>query len=160
MFIGAHTPESVGDYIAGPSHVLPTGGSARFASPLGVGDFIKRTSIIEYDAAALSAQADDIERLATVEDLDGHGRAVTIRTPGDDGMNLAATLRGTTYRFRDLKQVLAKANEEKSGDRLAGLAADSVLGAGRGQARAGRGDAGRAATRTRSCRPSRTRSRA
>ena len=82
VFIGAHTPESVGDYIAGPSHVLPTGGSARFASPLGVSDFIKRTSIIEYDAAALCAQADDIERIATVEDLFGHGRAVTIRTRG------------------------------------------------------------------------------
>jgi histidinol dehydrogenase len=82
VFIGAHTPESVGDYIAGPSHVLPTGGSARFASPLGVSDFIKRTSIIEYDAAALRAQADDIERIATVEDLYGHGRAVTIRTRG------------------------------------------------------------------------------
>ncbi len=82
VFIGAHTPESVGDYIAGPSHVLPTGGSARFASPLGVSDFIKRTSIIEYDATALGAQADDIERIATVEDLFGHGRAVTIRTRG------------------------------------------------------------------------------
>jgi len=82
VFIGAHTPESVGDYIAGPSHVLPTGGSARFASPLGVSDFIKRTSIIEYDAAALGAQADDIERIANVEDLFGHGRAVTIRTRG------------------------------------------------------------------------------
>ncbi len=79
VFVGAHTPESVGDYIAGPSHVLPTGGSARFASPLGVSDFIKRTSIIEYDAAALGAQADDIERIANVEDLFGHGRAVTIR---------------------------------------------------------------------------------
>ena len=82
VFIGAHTPESVGDYIAGPSHVLPTGGSARFASPLGVSDFIKRTSIIEYDATALAAHADDIERIATVEDLFGHGRAVTIRTRG------------------------------------------------------------------------------
>jgi histidinol dehydrogenase len=82
LFIGMHTPEPVGDYIAGPSHVLPTGGSARFASPLGVGDFIKRTSIIEYDAAALAAQADDIERLTTVEELHGHGRAVTIRTRG------------------------------------------------------------------------------
>jgi len=82
VFIGAHTPESVGDYVAGPSHVLPTGGSARFASPLGVSDFIKRTSIIEYDAAALGAQADDIERIANVEDLFGHGRAVTIRTRG------------------------------------------------------------------------------
>jgi histidinol dehydrogenase len=79
LFLGAHTPEPVGDYMAGPSHVLPTGGSARFASPLGVGDFIKRTSIIEYDAAALAAQSDDIDRLTAVEDLHGHGRAVTIR---------------------------------------------------------------------------------
>jgi histidinol dehydrogenase len=79
LFLGIHTPEPVGDYIAGPSHVLPTGGSARFASPLGVSDFVKRTSIIEYDADALAAQADDIERLTEVEDLQGHGRAVTIR---------------------------------------------------------------------------------
>src|SRR5262249_48666983 len=49
LFLGAYTPESVGDYVAGPSHVLPTAGSARFASPLGVHDFLKRTSIIEYD---------------------------------------------------------------------------------------------------------------
>jgi histidinol dehydrogenase len=82
LFLGMHTPEPVGDYMAGPSHVLPTGGSARFASPLGVSDFIKRTSIIEYDAGALAAQTDDIDRLTAVEDLHGHGRAVTIRTRG------------------------------------------------------------------------------
>jgi histidinol dehydrogenase len=82
LFLGVHTPEPVGDYIAGPSHVLPTGGSARFASPLGVSDFIKRTSIIEYDATALAAQADDIDRLTAVEELHGHGRAVTIRVKG------------------------------------------------------------------------------
>ena len=82
LFLGNHTPEPVGDYIAGPSHVLPTGGSARFASPLAVADFVKRTSIIEYDAAALAAQSDDIERLTAVEALEGHGRAVTIRTRG------------------------------------------------------------------------------
>ena len=62
--------------------MLPTAGSARFASPLGVGDFLKRTSIIEYDGAALAGQADDIERIATVEGLDAHARAVTIRTRG------------------------------------------------------------------------------
>jgi histidinol dehydrogenase len=83
LFLGNHTPEPVGDYIAGPSHVLPTGGSARFASPLAVVDFVKRTSIIEYDAAALAAQSDDIERLTAVEALEGHGRAVTIRTRGE-----------------------------------------------------------------------------
>jgi histidinol dehydrogenase len=79
LFLGAHTPEPVGDYIAGPSHVLPTGGNARFASPLGVSDFVKRTSIIEYDAEALAAQARDIVQLTAVEELQGHGRAVTIR---------------------------------------------------------------------------------
>ena len=79
LFLGHYTPESVGDYFAGPSHVLPTAGSARFASPLGVADFVKRTSIIEYDEAALREQAADIERLATVEGLDGHARAVSVR---------------------------------------------------------------------------------
>ena len=80
LFLGAHTPEPVGDYIAGPSHVLPTGGSARFSGPLCVADFVKRTSIIEYDAAALAAQSDDITALTAVEGLDAHGRSVTIRT--------------------------------------------------------------------------------
>jgi len=82
LFLGAHTPEPVGDYIAGPSHVLPTSGNARFASPLGVADFVKRTSVIEYSAEALAAQADDIERLTAVEELHAHGRAVSIRTRG------------------------------------------------------------------------------
>ncbi len=82
LFLGAHTPEPVGDYIAGPSHVLPTSGNARFASPLGVADFVKRTSVIEYSAEALAAQAADIERLTSVEELHAHGRAVTIRTRG------------------------------------------------------------------------------
>ncbi|HEY4392807.1 MAG TPA: histidinol dehydrogenase [Polyangia bacterium] len=80
LFLGAHTPEPVGDYIAGPSHVLPTGGSARFSGPLSVADFVKRTSIIEYDASALAAQTDHITALTAVEGLDAHGRAVTIRT--------------------------------------------------------------------------------
>src|SRR5450432_649963 len=78
-FLGHFTPESVGDYLAGPSHVLPTSGSARFASPLGVADFVKRTSVIEYDSTALRGQAADIERLASVEGLEGHGRAVRLR---------------------------------------------------------------------------------
>ncbi len=82
LFLGTHTPESVGDYFAGPSHVLPTGGSARFFSPLSVADFVKRTSIIEYDAAALRAQGADIEALAEVEGLHAHGRAVSVRTRG------------------------------------------------------------------------------
>jgi histidinol dehydrogenase len=80
VFVGHHASEAIGDYFAGPSHVLPTGGSARFASPLGVGDFLKRTSFIEYDAGAVARQADDIVALAEVEGLSGHGRSVACRT--------------------------------------------------------------------------------
>ncbi len=79
VFVGHHASEAVGDYLAGPSHVLPTGGSARFSSPLGVADFLKRTSTIEYTAEALAGQVDDIVRIAEVEGLSGHGRAVQIR---------------------------------------------------------------------------------
>ena len=84
IFVGAHTPEAAGDYLAGPNHVLPTGGSARFGSPLGVHDFVKRTSVIRYAPSTLRAQADDIVRLAAVEGLDGHGRAVAMRVDGGD----------------------------------------------------------------------------
>jgi histidinol dehydrogenase len=79
IFVGAHTPEAAGDYVAGPNHVLPTGGTARYASPLGVYDFVKRTSLLRWDAASLAAHADDIVRLAEVEGLQAHGRAVTRR---------------------------------------------------------------------------------
>jgi histidinol dehydrogenase len=79
IFLGASTPEAAGDYLAGPSHVLPTGGAARYASPLGVWDFIKRTSLIRYTPEALAGHAADIERLATVEGLAAHARAVTRR---------------------------------------------------------------------------------
>jgi histidinol dehydrogenase len=79
IFIGASTPEAAGDYLAGPNHVLPTGGAARYASPLGVYDFVKRTSLIHYTAAALRGQAGDIVRLANVEGLQAHGRAVAAR---------------------------------------------------------------------------------
>lgn len=79
IFVGAFTPEAAGDYLAGPNHVLPTGGTARYASPLGVYDFVKRTSILRWDEAALSAHADDIVALAEVEGLHAHGRAVAKR---------------------------------------------------------------------------------
>jgi histidinol dehydrogenase len=85
MFLGAWTPEAAGDYLAGPNHVLPTGGAARYGSPLGVYDFVKRTSLLRYDEAALRAQAPDIVRLAKVEGLHAHGRAVAARlTPTDE----------------------------------------------------------------------------
>jgi histidinol dehydrogenase len=79
VFVGAFTPEAAGDYLAGPNHVLPTGGTARYASPLGVYDFVKRTSVLRWDAATLSAHADDIIALAEVEGLHAHGRAVSKR---------------------------------------------------------------------------------
>lgn len=80
LFIGPNTPEAAGDYLAGPSHVLPTGGAARFAAPLGVYDFVSRSSVIEYTAEALSAHGPAIEALAEAEGLGGHARAVSIRT--------------------------------------------------------------------------------
>lgn len=79
VFLGDHTPEAAGDYAAGPSHVLPTGGAARFSSPLGVYDFIVRTSVIGYQREAIRAQADLLERLARLEGLEAHARAVAIR---------------------------------------------------------------------------------
>ena len=79
IFIGPYASEAAGDYLAGANHVLPTSGTARWASPLGVYDFRKRTSFVEYDAAAAAAAADDIELLARIEGLDGHGRAAALR---------------------------------------------------------------------------------
>ena len=80
IFIGPYSPEPVGDYFAGSNHVLPTGGTARFSSPLGVYDFQKRTSIIRYTKAELERTASSIDRLARVEGFDAHARSVTIRT--------------------------------------------------------------------------------
>lgn len=79
LFIGHHTPEAAGDYLAGPSHVLPTGGAARYASPLGVYDFVARTSLISYQKAALRDQAQAICDLARSEGLEAHARSVEIR---------------------------------------------------------------------------------
>ena len=79
IFIGPHTPVAVGDYIAGPSHVLPTSGTARFFSGLSAESFRKRISLVEYDAAALEKVADAIDVLATTEGFDAHARSVRIR---------------------------------------------------------------------------------
>jgi histidinol dehydrogenase len=80
LFVGPLTPEAAGDYLAGPSHVLPTGGAARHSAPLGVYDFVSRSSLIEYSAAALADQAGHITSLARAEGLEAHARAVEIRT--------------------------------------------------------------------------------
>jgi histidinol dehydrogenase len=79
IFLGKHTPEAVGDYLAGPNHVLPTMGTARFASALGVETFLKKSSIISYSADALSEDADHIRALAHLEGLTAHAASVTRR---------------------------------------------------------------------------------
>lgn len=79
VFLGAYTPEAVGDYFAGPNHVLPTAGTARFASALGVDNFLKRTSVIAYSQSALRRDAEAILRLAEREGLAAHAASVRIR---------------------------------------------------------------------------------
>ena len=79
VFLGRYTPEVVGDYVAGPNHVLPTGGTARFASALGTEDFVKRLSVIQYAPAGLRDAGPHVSELARVEGLDGHGAAAAMR---------------------------------------------------------------------------------
>ena len=79
IFLGHYTPEAIGDYLAGPNHVLPTSGTARFSSPLGVYDFVKRTSLIAYSQEALAQAGKACRTLAEMENLDAHVKAVQIR---------------------------------------------------------------------------------
>jgi histidinol dehydrogenase len=81
VFVGSRTPEAIGDYVAGPSHVLPTAGTARFASPLSVATFRRRMSVVEMSPRALAALAPVVEALAAAEGLEAHARAVRIRLP-------------------------------------------------------------------------------
>jgi len=79
IFLGPYSAPPLGDYLAGPNHVLPTGGSARFFSPLGTYDFLKRTSIIRAERRALKVLAPTITHLARLEGLDDHARSVEAR---------------------------------------------------------------------------------
>ena len=79
VFVGHHAPVPVGDYLAGPNHTLPTGGTARFASPLSASDFVRRQNVIEYGPQQLAADARSIEALAHAEGLHGHAVAVEVR---------------------------------------------------------------------------------
>ena len=79
VFLGPWTPEPLGDYAAGPNHTLPTGGTARFSSPLGVYDFIKRTSLLQFDRKSFIRLADTVEAIAGVEGLEAHADAVRVR---------------------------------------------------------------------------------
>ncbi|SDB58915.1 histidinol dehydrogenase [Desulfonatronum thiosulfatophilum] len=85
IFMGHHCPEPVGDYFAGPNHVLPTLGTARFASGLSVDNFIKKSNIIATSCEYISTHAKDIARLATLEGLDAHARSVLERLPRSTG---------------------------------------------------------------------------
>ncbi|CAG1065652.1 histidinol dehydrogenase [uncultured bacterium] len=79
IFLGQHTPEAAGDYLAGPNHTLPTGGTARFSSPLGVYDFVKRTSVISLSSDAIQKHGADIKRFAGLEGLEAHGLSADAR---------------------------------------------------------------------------------
>ena len=79
VFLGRHTPEAIGDYIAGPNHVLPTSRTARFSSGLSVLDFMKRTTMLSCDAAALSNLGPAALTLAGAEGLEAHARSIAIR---------------------------------------------------------------------------------
>jgi histidinol dehydrogenase len=82
IFFGSYTPEAVGDYLAGPNHVLPTGRTARFSSALGVYDFVKRTSLLRYSEESFSEVAASVSVLAESEGLAGHARSALIRKEG------------------------------------------------------------------------------
>jgi len=79
VFLGYNTPEVLGDYIAGPNHILPTGGTARFSSPLGVYDFVKRTSVISFSRKSLQRYGDRAVRFASMEGLDAHRKSIIVR---------------------------------------------------------------------------------
>jgi histidinol dehydrogenase len=79
VFLGHYTPEALGDYLAGPNHILPTGGTARFSSPLGVYDFVKRISVLSFDAKALAKYGKPAAEFAALEGLDAHGKSILAR---------------------------------------------------------------------------------
>ncbi|MFN3652138.1 MAG: histidinol dehydrogenase [Armatimonadota bacterium] len=82
VFIGGYTPEPVGDYVAGPSHILPTGGTARFSSPLHLDDFVKKISVLRYTRERFEREAAHVIRLAEAETLDAHANAIRVRLEG------------------------------------------------------------------------------
>ena len=83
IFLGHYTPVALGDYVAGPSHVLPTGGTARFANGLCAIDFLKRSSVIAYNEAGLRSTAEHVRRMADKEGLTAHRSSVDIRLTGE-----------------------------------------------------------------------------
>ncbi len=90
VFLGESTPETIGDYMAGSNHILPTGGTARFSSPLGVYDFIKRTSVVCFSPEDLAAFGTAAARFARLEGLDGHARSINLRVERNAASGLSA----------------------------------------------------------------------
>src|SRR5690625_6851050 len=84
IFLGSYSPEALGDYVAGPNHTLPTNGTATFSSPLGVYDFIKRSSIIHYQEQALKDISNKIIALANAEGLTAHAKSIEKRMEDND----------------------------------------------------------------------------
>ena len=84
IFLGEYSSEPLGDYFAGPNHVLPTNGTAKFFSPLSVDDFIKKSSIISYSREALAPLSDDIRKFAKAEGLTAHANSIRVRFEDDD----------------------------------------------------------------------------
>lgn len=84
VFLGSLSAEPVGDYFAGPNHVLPTNGTARFSSPLNVDDFTKKSSIISYSQTAFERDAEDIAAIARLEGLEAHARSIEVRKKGEN----------------------------------------------------------------------------
>ena len=80
VFLGAYTPEALGDYIAGTNHILPTEGTARFSSPLGVYDFYKRMSVLSFSQTAFDQLASQTQHFARMEGLDAHANSVGVRS--------------------------------------------------------------------------------
>lgn len=95
IFLGEWTPEAVGDYIAGPNHTLPTGGTARFSSPLSVDEFVKKSSVIQYSAAALRNDARAIETIADHEGLWAHAQSIRLRMDLMEHGQVSATTTST-----------------------------------------------------------------
>ena len=85
VFVGGHSPVAAGDYVAGPNHVLPTGGASRFASPLGVDDFVRRTGVVSMNRAALEGVADAAMTLASLEGLGAHAASIGVRFSREGG---------------------------------------------------------------------------
>lgn len=111
IFLGPWTPEAVGDYVAGPNHTLPTGGTARYASPLSVEEFVKKSSIIEYSSKALSNDAKSIMRIAMHEGLWAHAQSVALRMNALDG-NGPDTFSGTDAANNMPEETAARSKDE------------------------------------------------